>query len=253
MTCTFSQMGTNLFRKVKLGQLLQKEGDILTWTYDMGDNYRHKIVVEKIEDDDSGIIELLDGARACPFEDCGSSWKYAEDLQILKQGKGPKYNELMRTITHSTNYSQQGGFDPEFFNLTEHQNRLKKCLTLPIELYHPNPKTMPMPKNSPFAALGYPVQMNLPSYTFNEHKSSGSASFSSFSSAKASSKGRIEEVHDEDEGEEPEEKGSSCAVCGTVTQKRCAKCQSVYYCSKDHQKQHWNKHKKDCGKLGNTN
>ncbi|XP_072166397.1 egl nine homolog 1-like [Diadema setosum] len=39
----------------------------------------------------------------------------------------------------------------------------------------------------------------------------------------------------------------SCAVCGE-SQKlmRCAKCMSVAYCSREHQKQDWKKHKKTC-------
>jgi len=39
----------------------------------------------------------------------------------------------------------------------------------------------------------------------------------------------------------------SCAVCGVANQhQRCSRCKSVYYCSKEHQQQHWPTHKTPC-------
>lgn len=37
-----------------------------------------------------------------------------------------------------------------------------------------------------------------------------------------------------------------CAFCGIVASSKCAACSLVAYCSKEHQKAHWNKHKKEC-------
>lgn len=37
-----------------------------------------------------------------------------------------------------------------------------------------------------------------------------------------------------------------CAVCQAPSQQRCAMCKNVHYCSKEHQIQHWKKHKQEC-------
>ncbi|CAG7732253.1 unnamed protein product, partial [Allacma fusca] len=37
-----------------------------------------------------------------------------------------------------------------------------------------------------------------------------------------------------------------CAVCGGKAAHRCASCQSVSYCSAEHQKEDWNGHRKHC-------
>ncbi|CAH1266376.1 TDRD1 [Branchiostoma lanceolatum] len=37
-----------------------------------------------------------------------------------------------------------------------------------------------------------------------------------------------------------------CAQCGAAAEQRCGRCLSVYYCSRDHQKEHWKAHRLDC-------
>lgn len=37
-----------------------------------------------------------------------------------------------------------------------------------------------------------------------------------------------------------------CAVCNTQTNRRCARCLHVYYCSTEHQRQDWKRHKTEC-------
>ena len=46
------------------------------------------------------------------------------------------------------------------------------------------------------------------------------------------------------------DKIASCKVCESQESlKRCAKCKTVYYCTREHQTQDWRNHKTDCKKL----
>lgn len=39
---------------------------------------------------------------------------------------------------------------------------------------------------------------------------------------------------------------NNCAVCCVPASSKCAACSLVVYCSKEHQKAHWKKHKNEC-------
>jgi len=45
----------------------------------------------------------------------------------------------------------------------------------------------------------------------------------------------------------------ACPVCNVKATKHCARCASVYYCSKEHQTEHWSYHKAECKKLRHPN
>ncbi|XP_023349080.1 uncharacterized protein LOC111717857 [Eurytemora carolleeae] len=42
--------------------------------------------------------------------------------------------------------------------------------------------------------------------------------------------------------------GKSCQVCSTVAESSCTGCFAVFYCSQEHQKMDWSKHKVNCSK-----
>jgi hypothetical protein len=69
--------------KVALRKLLMAEGWSLNYTYDFGDNWRHKILLEKILP--AGTISrpiCVDGRRRRPPEDVGGPSGYEEFLNI---------------------------------------------------------------------------------------------------------------------------------------------------------------------------
>ena len=83
--------------KATLAQVAPVEGDQFGYEYDFGDSWEHEITVEKILPGKAATATTalcLDGARACPPEDCGGIWGYAELLKTLKKPKHPEYETM---------------------------------------------------------------------------------------------------------------------------------------------------------------
>jgi hypothetical protein len=99
--------------KYKLFQLLKTEKESLTYEYDFGDSWEHKILLEKILPYDSNIHlpVCIKGKRACPPEDCGGIWGYEELLKTLSDPKHPDHEDTLEWLG--------GEFDPEEFDLEE--------------------------------------------------------------------------------------------------------------------------------------
>jgi len=80
------------------------------YLYDFGDEWRHEIVVEDSvsREPDAPKAQCLDGARACPREDCHGALGYADLLGALS-----------RTSKRSAELREWVGpdFDPEKFDL----------------------------------------------------------------------------------------------------------------------------------------
>lgn len=100
--------------KTLLGELLKQEGRNFGYVYDFGDNWRHSIKVEKILEKDASLKYPLcvAGERACPPEDCGSTFGYEELMEIRKNSKHPEYKE--RIV-----YWLGVEYDPERFDPAE--------------------------------------------------------------------------------------------------------------------------------------
>ncbi len=80
---------------IKLEKLL--DGGIETFgnVYDMGDNWGHRIIVERVEAalPDKLYPEFLGGERRCPPEDCGSIpgyYDFLDNIAAPDKGKGSK-------------------------------------------------------------------------------------------------------------------------------------------------------------------
>lgn len=90
-------------------EIAPKAGTRFGYEYDFGDSWEHEITVEKILPAAGGKIALcLDGAGACPPEDCGGIWGYAELLKALKNPKHPEHQSMKDWIG--------GAFDPDAFD-----------------------------------------------------------------------------------------------------------------------------------------
>lgn len=84
-------------RRVSLGEVLGGVGDQLLYTYDFGDDWEHEIVVEELADADPDVrYPVLVAAKgACPPEDCGGPWGYAELKGILADPAHDRHQEML--------------------------------------------------------------------------------------------------------------------------------------------------------------
>lgn len=107
-------------KNVKLSKLVGSSEKIkFYYTYDFGDSWEHEILVEKIlaSAPDTRYPVCVAGKRACPPEDCGGAWGYAELLTILNDTENPEYEEKMEWLEEE--------FEPEKFDLKEVNSRLQ--------------------------------------------------------------------------------------------------------------------------------
>ncbi len=99
--------------KFRLQRLVPVEKAKFTYTYDWGDGWEHLVLVEKIMPPEPGVEypRCVAGARACPPEDVGGVWGYAEFLEAISDPKHERHEESLEWIG--------GEFDPEAFDLAE--------------------------------------------------------------------------------------------------------------------------------------
>ncbi len=88
------------------------------YTYDLGDNWDHEVLVEGIVDPEPGIKYPIctEGKLACPPEDCGGVGGYYRLLGILKDPTHEEYNDMLEWVGD--------GFDPDRFDCEDVNQRL---------------------------------------------------------------------------------------------------------------------------------
>lgn len=106
-------------RRVSVGQLVGGSGDRLGYTYDFGDNWEHEITVEELLDSDPEVeYPVLVGAKgACPPEDCGGPWGYAELKKILADPADDQHQEMLDWL----GLDDASAFDPAAVNSNDLQ------------------------------------------------------------------------------------------------------------------------------------
>lgn len=69
--------------------------DWFTYTYDFGDNWDHRVTVEKIITDyDKNYSQVIKFKGGTPYEDCGGIYGYYRVLEILRNPEDPEYEEM---------------------------------------------------------------------------------------------------------------------------------------------------------------
>lgn len=92
------------------------------YVYDFGDSWEHEIQVESVgpPEPETRYPIVLAGERACPPEDCGGVWGYADLLEILADPAHEEYEERMEWLG--------GPIDPEAFDLKKTNKSLQASL-----------------------------------------------------------------------------------------------------------------------------
>lgn len=101
------------FRSAKstsLRKIALESGAAFLYEYDFGDSWMHRIVVENILPPEPSVTypRCLAGKRACPPEDVGGVWGYAEFLEAIRDPSHPEHRALLEWVG--------GSFDPEAFD-----------------------------------------------------------------------------------------------------------------------------------------
>jgi hypothetical protein len=111
--------------KVKLFRLV-REGDWFGYLYDFGDNWAHRLTVEKIVAPEPGVRypRCVSGQGACPPEDVGGPWGYEEFQAVLADPSHPEHDERLEWVG--------GPFDPHRFDLAEADRALERLAWRPL-------------------------------------------------------------------------------------------------------------------------
>jgi hypothetical protein len=90
------------------------------YTYDFGDDWEHKVKIEKTGDPAAGADypRLVDASGRCPPEDVGGPWGYAEYLEAIADPKHERHVELVEW--------RGAGFDPNVVDMASIRNDLAK-------------------------------------------------------------------------------------------------------------------------------
>jgi tetratricopeptide (TPR) repeat protein len=110
--------------KHRLGETLASHKKFRYW-YDFGDDWWHEITIEKRFDakPDDPPVRLLDGENACPPEDCGGPWGYAELCAALSDPTHLEHAEMLEWVG--------GEFDPKVFDMETCAKQVSRCVRTP--------------------------------------------------------------------------------------------------------------------------
>lgn len=120
------ELGPIDYTRVTLNQILPGKSATCVYEYDFGDGWEHLIEVE--EEVPAGGTETLipicmDGARACPPEDCGGPSGYESLLAAIESPGHPEHDEYIDWLG--------GPYDPEAFDRDRVNRALARLSTRP--------------------------------------------------------------------------------------------------------------------------
>lgn len=108
-------------RRIRLDMLLDDARRELLYEYDFGDDWQHRVVLERIDarGDLAAYPLCTAGEGACPPEDVGGPYGYADFLASLKDPRHEAHADNLRWIG--------GVFDPAGFDLNAVNRALRRA------------------------------------------------------------------------------------------------------------------------------
>ncbi|KAJ7755122.1 MM3350-like domain-containing protein [Mycena metata] len=225
-----------------VAHLMAAVGDACQYEYDLGDHFRHDIVVEKIAplEESYGRVQVLGGSGICPMENGKGNDTWAEHIDTLtnlESGSTPAARrELLAEIYSMPNYTDRGWhkrpkFDPDWFDLAETTGAVMAALGTKLS-YSAGAKTFKMPL-APEGLLPGPMSASKRKTTREVTVAPGD-SFGFFEELKKDGR--------------DSRRATACAACGNPNDlKACSGCGQRFYCGQACQKAHWKStHKREC-------
>lgn len=95
----------------RLEEIAPRARSRFRYEYDFGDSWEHEILVEAVAPAEPGTHypRCIGGERACPPEDCGGVWGYADFLEAIANPRHPEHDDMLEWWG--------GPFDPDAFDM----------------------------------------------------------------------------------------------------------------------------------------
>jgi hypothetical protein len=118
----FEEMEYKHSTTTKISDILLRTGKRFQYEYDFGDSWYHEVLFEGVVQADPKVKYplCLEGARACPPEDCGGIWSYPDFVEAIENPDNERHEELLEWVG--------GSFDPEEFDPAKATKAMKKGL-----------------------------------------------------------------------------------------------------------------------------
>lgn len=96
--------------EIPLAEYFRAPGDQADYEYDFGDGWEHEVVLEQVSTRvaKAKYPVCLDGARACPPEDCGGVPGYEQMLEVLGDPTDEEHESILQWVG--------GRYDPAGFD-----------------------------------------------------------------------------------------------------------------------------------------
>lgn len=111
---------------VTVGNLLHDTGDRMSYVYDFGDDWEHRITLEKIDSAaGESLPRCIGGRGAGPAEDSGGTWGWADKVEAANNPTHPEHQDVRDWL----GLGPDGDLDPREFDLTGADDALEVLRT----------------------------------------------------------------------------------------------------------------------------